>query len=392
MAELSKIAFDGAIYDLKDTVARNALTGGMHFLGECIDPTSLNDTGNQAAYIKTGASTCVVYYTGTEPTTTTYSFGGNTYTITEKITLKAGDIAISGKMEFVFSDADNKWHEFGSTGSLKALAFKDRASTPYTPTGSVSSTFTGRASSHTHTVTQGLVAASGDFTPAGTVVQGSKTNATVIKSYPGVTGKLETATIHDTPTTTTTTLSTANVIETVTAQASKLTTTTITGVSGSNTVPGMTASVSGETLTLTTSEVTVPKASTTSTTVATGSLSTTGQGDSIVIGVSTTNQAVVTGLVSGTTVVTGLTAGAAKTVATGSITATGTGSIVMTGLGTAETASVIQTIGNPIFTGTQGTISVTGTTTGVSVADTSITPSGSINSSFTGNSTTITVQ
>ena len=38
----------------------------------------------------------------------------------------------------MWSTSDNKWHEFGSTGSLKALAFKDSASASYTPKGSVS--------------------------------------------------------------------------------------------------------------------------------------------------------------------------------------------------------------------------------------------------------------
>lgn len=43
-----------------------------------------------------------------------------------------------GSLEFVWSTSDNKWHEFGSTGSLKGLAFKDSASVSYTPAGSVS--------------------------------------------------------------------------------------------------------------------------------------------------------------------------------------------------------------------------------------------------------------
>lgn len=38
----------------------------------------------------------------------------------------------------MWSTSDSKWHEFGSTGSLRGLAFKDSASASYTPTGSVS--------------------------------------------------------------------------------------------------------------------------------------------------------------------------------------------------------------------------------------------------------------
>lgn len=64
--------------------------------------------------------------------------GGN------NVTAKSGDIAIYSELEFIFSDTDNKWREFGSTGSLKALAFKDNASGSYTPSGTVSQpTFTG---------------------------------------------------------------------------------------------------------------------------------------------------------------------------------------------------------------------------------------------------------
>lgn len=39
-----------------------------------------------------------------------------------------GDVVIYESLEFVWSTSDNKWHEFGSTGSLKGLAFKDSAS------------------------------------------------------------------------------------------------------------------------------------------------------------------------------------------------------------------------------------------------------------------------
>lgn len=48
-----------------------------------------------------------------------------------------GDIVIYGEEEFIWSDSDSKWHEFGSTGSLKGLAFKDSASGSMTPAGSV---------------------------------------------------------------------------------------------------------------------------------------------------------------------------------------------------------------------------------------------------------------
>ena len=85
----------------------------------------------------------------------------------ESVTAKAGDVVIYGDMEFIFSDTDNKWHEYGSTGSLKALAFKDEASGDYTPAGSVSQpTFTGNEVDVDITV---AASASGNYTPGGTV-------------------------------------------------------------------------------------------------------------------------------------------------------------------------------------------------------------------------------
>lgn len=49
-----------------------------------------------------------------------------------------GDVIISGEQEFVWNGT--KWQEFGSTGSLKALAFKDNATGSYTPSGTLTVT------------------------------------------------------------------------------------------------------------------------------------------------------------------------------------------------------------------------------------------------------------
>ena len=78
-------------------------------------------------------------YIGT--TTTALSDGATTSPITigtASITPKAGNVVIYGNKEFIWSDTDTAWHEFGSTGSLKALAFKDSASGSVKPSGSVS--------------------------------------------------------------------------------------------------------------------------------------------------------------------------------------------------------------------------------------------------------------
>lgn len=113
MADISKITLPtGATYDLKDTVAResiSALSGAVKFLGTTT--TELTD----------GCTTSPILIEG------------------ESITPKAGDVAIYGESEFVYSEVgEGKWHEFGSTGSLKALAFKDSVEASYTPAGSVS--------------------------------------------------------------------------------------------------------------------------------------------------------------------------------------------------------------------------------------------------------------
>ena len=116
MADISTIKLpSGTSYNIKDAQARadietieSAISGGMHYIG--VTTTALTD----------GSST-------------------NPITIGDKsVTAKSGDIAIYGSLEFIFSDTDSKWHEFGSTGSLKALAFKDNASGSFTPSGSVS--------------------------------------------------------------------------------------------------------------------------------------------------------------------------------------------------------------------------------------------------------------
>ena len=108
---LSKLTVGGQQYDLKDAEARqsisdiqSSITGAMHYIGT---------------------------------TTSTLSDGATTNPIViggENVTAAAGDVAIYGEMEYVFNGT--KWQEFGSTGSLKALAFKDSASGDITCAGS----------------------------------------------------------------------------------------------------------------------------------------------------------------------------------------------------------------------------------------------------------------
>ena len=411
MADISKVNIGGTTYNIKDRQARldieslqNSVTGAMHYIGITIDPTSIADNSTSVAYIKKDDATAIGYYSGTVPTGSTYTYKGVTYNVTYK-ELKAGDVVICGKLEFAYSDADNAWHEFGSTGSLKALAFKDNASGTYKPKGAVSSTFSGTAKTVTHSVTNsGSVSASGSFTPEGTITQGAKETANVVASYPGKTSKMVKATVHDTPTAKTAKLVTEPRIKDVTATTQKLVKTSIAGVSGSTTaskasaasVAGMKASVADETLTLTAqsvsfSDIIVPVAAT-AVSVATGEVSTTGTGSLVATGVTLKSADCVIGVAGSLTdVVVGLEAGSEVEVATGALSTSGTGSAVMTGLGTPTTKTVLTGVGNPTFAGSEGTVNVTGTNSGVVVADHNITPEGTVESTFNGTEETITV-
>lgn len=147
MAEISQIKLpSGTTYDIKDAQARQDIaslqsisTGAMHYIG--ISTTALTDGGTQKPTIDSEQVT----------------MGAN----------DAGAVCIYGEKEYVWNGS--KWQEFGSTGSLKALAFKDNASATYTPAGTVSQpSFTGSSSTVTITAETN---ASGNYQPTGTVSQ-----------------------------------------------------------------------------------------------------------------------------------------------------------------------------------------------------------------------------
>lgn len=105
----------GTTYDLKDADARSAIaniqsmaTGAMYYIG--ISSTAITDGGTQKPTIDSVERTLAA--------------------------ADAGAVAIYGEMEYVWNGS--KWQEFGSTGSLKALAFKDSATGNFTPAGTVS--------------------------------------------------------------------------------------------------------------------------------------------------------------------------------------------------------------------------------------------------------------
>ena len=114
MAEISKITLpSGTTYDIKDTTARQMASGVIHLVpGE--NETPLTD----------GATTNPIIVDG------------------KSYTAVSGDAVFYQSKEYVYDGSI--WHEFGDLTGLKALAYKDTASTSYTPSGDVSkSSFTG---------------------------------------------------------------------------------------------------------------------------------------------------------------------------------------------------------------------------------------------------------
>ena len=158
---ISKIVKGDNTLWLKDADARqsiadiqSSITGGMHYLGK--STTAIADGASVGPWVIDGV---------------TYLPSG-TASDGQKV-LNAGDIAIYGELEFIWSGASGKWQEFGSTGSLKALAFKDNASASYTPAGTNQAsavTFTGQTDGNFVTgYNNDAVAPSfveGSFTPA----------------------------------------------------------------------------------------------------------------------------------------------------------------------------------------------------------------------------------
>lgn len=138
MPDISQIKLpSGAVYNIKDAVARSTTGGGLRFRG--VTTTPLTDESAIASYV----------------------VDGNT------ITASHGDLVVYGKKEFLFSSTDDKWHELGDNSALQDLAYKDSAEGTYTPHGTVSQpSFTGTASSVTVTAEDNT---SGNYQPKGTV-------------------------------------------------------------------------------------------------------------------------------------------------------------------------------------------------------------------------------
>ena len=149
---ISKVQLSDGTYFIKDTEAHEklaGLTGAMHFIGT----------------------------SSTDPTKEVPAVAGHTGAFA------AGDVVVytpAGKEEREYVYNGSSWQEFGSTGSLKALAFKDSASGNVTVSGTAEAqVFSGDQETLEHTVTGASVTVAGnydkpndisiDYTPEGTV-------------------------------------------------------------------------------------------------------------------------------------------------------------------------------------------------------------------------------
>ena len=131
---------DGNIMELKDKVAREAAKGGTHFLG--ITETVIEDESQ--------VSTLIITDEEGHP---------------QEVSAENGDMVFYGPKEYIYTEIDHKWHEFGDLTNLGTLAMKNNAAGMYTPGGTVSApTFTGNDI---------------NYTPAGSI---SKPNITVENS------------------------------------------------------------------------------------------------------------------------------------------------------------------------------------------------------------------
>lgn len=202
MENLDRIDFGGVTYGFEDTEARNKqasqvsvsmnANGGSIAIKYADGSTGTAITIPIATAVAAGllsaadkakldtlisASTHALKLIGF--TTTALTDGATTSTLvadTSKWLSKTtgftpGDVVFYEFEEFIWNGAS--WTRFGPGGSLRALAFKDSAS------GTVTIPATGHTHSTpslSHSVTQGNVSASGNYTPEGTVSVTDKTN------------------------------------------------------------------------------------------------------------------------------------------------------------------------------------------------------------------------
>lgn len=370
MADISKINLGGTVYNIKDSVARNAIVNTLKFKG---------------------ITTVAITNGGTEVPTDIYGAKATAADI------RVGDLVVHDKAEFVWIEkksgetSTKQWCLLDALNAYGDLASKSEAS------GTTSSNGTHKHSVTVPTYTGAASNFSGKYTPAGTVTltaadDGIKTSGTVsaptIKLVGGSTSKMKTATakavtgtgkavtsvVYTAPTHTVNKgkFVTGGTVSTTTGGITidETTGAAVTSVSASmaeNVVKSATYQAGGECLVLTMGKSSINTSAPTGTFL-TGASS----ANKFVIGV--TQDLVTADALTGATFTAGsvevdsadFAQGATEfTYATGQVAAGGTGATVATALHSSATATAptfTATTGlKAAFTGTEGTISVSGT-------------------------------
>lgn len=369
MADISKINLGGTVYNIKDSVARDAIVNTLKFKG--ITTVALTNEGTQV------------------PT----DIYGPKATAAD---IRVGDLVVHDKAEYVWIEkksgetSTKQWCLLDALNAYGKLASKDNA------TGTTSSNGTHKHNVTVQTYTGAASTFSGKYTPAGIVnltaaADGVKTSGTVsaptITLAGGATSKLKTATAKAVT-------GTGKAVTSVSLTNPALTTGTATFVTGGS-VSAPTGGIeisAPKSAALTNASATSSDVVTNATyTAATETLALTIGAPTITVNKTTGNfvtsatsaNKFVTGVTHSLTTAKGLNAaslsagsiavgtavfaqGATEfTYATGAVAGDGTGATVATALHSGATASVptfTATTGlKAVFTGTEGTVSVSGT-------------------------------
>jgi hypothetical protein len=256
----------------------------------------------------------------------------------ESVTAVAGDVVTreSDSKEFVYSST-GVWQNFGNLSGLGALAFKDSASGTYTPSGSVSGSFSGESLTST-----------GTFTPSGSISASFSGDSTTSTGVFTPEGSISASFSGDSLTST----------GTFTPEGSISGTTLGTKSIGEITSVGTLPSCTMPTFTVSNGCLSITDGSYTAGTLPTSQSTTVGDGSVTAEGTFSGTQGSV------------------------SVSGTPTGSVSGSFTGTEGNLSVTGTPTGSVsgsFTGTEGNLSVSGT------------PTGSISASFSGTEATITV-
>lgn len=332
MADISKITLpSGTTYNIKDEVARNAISGGVTFMGETT--TALTDGSTITSIVINGVT----------------------------VTAVQGFLVVYSSKEFIFDGT--KWIELGDLSLIGDLGWKDSASGTFTPSGTVSQpTFTGSSSSVTITTADNT---SGNYQPKGTVSQptftGSSTTSTgsftpsgsVSVSTNTTTNK--TATVSAAASGDVTYTPAGSVSAPTISVASAGSTTTVNSITAVGSLPSWTGTVANETLTIAWSAGTLPTKGS-NTTVKTGDASYSATAPTF----TGTGARLVTGNIAVPNTYTATFSGTAGSV---SVTGTPSGTVSQpTFTGTkaqiSGTVTPSGTVSQPTFTGTQGTVTV----------------------------------